>query len=79
MSHTLSYYRNRLRYHLWRLKARTGLFRGGLILSYHSIAEDPLNPLGLHVRPTFFDQQLEVITTLLQPVSLQELVKRLLH
>ncbi|MDT7942816.1 MAG: polysaccharide deacetylase family protein [Bacteroidota bacterium] len=77
MKDSLTYWRNRFRYHLWHFRARKGLFQGAYILSYHSISSHPSDPLGLRVSPHHFAQQLEVIRSYFEPVPLSEIVRRL--
>lgn len=50
---------------------------GGLILGYHRIAEVSWDPLGICIRPSNFQQQLEALVELCTPVSLQTLVASL--
>ena len=40
---------------------------------YHRIADEPLDPLGLCVSPRNFEEQLQVLTGELRPVSVEQL------
>lgn len=46
-----------------------------MILVYHRVAEARIDPWALSVSPEHFAQQLQVLTTIANPVSLQELVR----
>lgn len=48
---------------------------GGVILGYHRVAHDPEDPHLLCVRPSHFQEHLEVISRHFQVVSLEELVR----
>jgi peptidoglycan/xylan/chitin deacetylase (PgdA/CDA1 family) len=48
-----------------------------VILMYHRIAHDPLDPWGLCVSPAHFEEQLEVLRRTRHPLSLTEFVRRL--
>lgn len=67
---------------LGRLRAVAGklqnrLSPGTLILLYHRVAELPLDPLLLSVTPSHFEEHLQVLSRVAQPMSLRTLVKSL--
>lgn len=47
----------------------------GLILLYHRVADVPVDPFRLCVKPSHFAEQLEVIQNYCNPMSLQQLVQ----
>jgi peptidoglycan/xylan/chitin deacetylase (PgdA/CDA1 family) len=58
------------RVHRWR----TVLHKKTMILVYHRVSEATVDPWALGVSPAHFAQQLQVLTTIANPVSLQDLV-----
>ena len=48
-----------------------------LILMYHRIAEEPLDPWRMAVTPTHFEEQLSVLRRTRYPLPLSEFVRRL--
>lgn len=59
-----------------RLRALSG---GGLILSYHRVAELSVDPFELAVTPDRFDEHLSALRRLARPMSLPQLVAALRH
>jgi peptidoglycan/xylan/chitin deacetylase (PgdA/CDA1 family) len=51
----------------------------GLILMYHRVSEPDLDPWGLSISPTHFNEQLEVIHKYFHPLRMQELLMHLRH
>jgi peptidoglycan/xylan/chitin deacetylase (PgdA/CDA1 family) len=58
------------RLHRWR----TVFHKKALILVYHRVAEANVDPWALGVSPSHFAQQLQVLNTIANPVSLHDLV-----
>lgn len=58
-------------------RLRDALVPGGLILSYHRIADAEPDPWGVAVSPQHFEEHLYVIRRLSQPVRLSRLTDRL--
>ncbi len=56
--------------HRWR----TVFHKKAIILIYHRVAEANVDPWALGVSPAHFAQQLQVLNTIANPVSLQDLV-----
>lgn len=54
-------------------RLRTIFRKKAMILVYHRVAEDVVDPWALNVSPANFAQQLAVLTTIGDPVSLQQL------
>ena len=50
---------------------------GGLILSYHQVAEPGLDPWGLCVSPRHFDEHLDVVRRLGRPTRLSHMTERM--
>jgi peptidoglycan/xylan/chitin deacetylase (PgdA/CDA1 family) len=48
-----------------------------IILMYHRIADEPVDPWGLAVSPSHFEEQLQVVRRVRYPVPLTEFVRRL--
>jgi len=66
---------NKLRGYGRRL--RDMLIPGGLILSYHRVADTALDPWGVAVSPGHFEEHLAVIRRFGQPIRLSQLTDRL--
>jgi peptidoglycan/xylan/chitin deacetylase (PgdA/CDA1 family) len=49
-----------------------------LILMYHRIADEPIDPWGLAVSPARFEEQLQVVCRIRHPLALTEFVRHLL-
>ncbi len=49
----------------------------GVILLYHRVADEGIDPWGLCVRPDHFAEQMEVLHKCYHPISLDEMVKHL--
>ncbi len=77
MIETVARWQNQFRYHLWHFRARLHTFKGALILSYHSISNGALDPLGLHVSPQNFAEHLQVLKSYFEPVPLSEILRYL--
>lgn len=59
----------------WRLRKWTARLRSrAIILAYHRIAEVPMDPQLLCVRPEFFAEQLDHLRRYCHPISLRELM-----
>ncbi len=56
-------------------RLRTVFHKKAMILVYHRVAEANVDPWALGVSPAHFAQHLQVLKTIANPVSLQELVK----
>ena len=48
-----------------------------VILTYHRIADEPVDPWGLAVSPTHLEEQLEVVRRTRQPLPLTDFVRGL--
>jgi peptidoglycan/xylan/chitin deacetylase (PgdA/CDA1 family) len=59
------------RLHRWR----TVFHKKAMILVYHRVAESKIDPWALGVSPAHFAQQLEVLKTIANPISLRDLVR----
>jgi peptidoglycan/xylan/chitin deacetylase (PgdA/CDA1 family) len=57
---------------MWPLKPKP------LILMYHRIADEPIDPWGLAVSPARFEEQLQVVRRTCHPLPLTEFVRRLM-
>lgn len=58
-------------------RLRDALLPGGLILSYHRVADAAFDPWGVAVSPAHFEEHLAVIRRFGQPVRLSQLTDRL--
>jgi peptidoglycan/xylan/chitin deacetylase (PgdA/CDA1 family) len=56
-------------------RLRTTFHKKAMILVYHRVAEANVDPWALGVSPAHFAQQLQVLNTIANPVSLRELAK----
>jgi peptidoglycan/xylan/chitin deacetylase (PgdA/CDA1 family) len=54
-------------------RCRTIFRKKTMILVYHRVAEAQVDPWGLNVRPVHFAQQLQVLQTIANPISLRDL------
>jgi AraC-like DNA-binding protein len=58
-------------------RLRDALLPGGLILSYHRVADAAFDPWGVAVSPGHFEEHLALIRRFGQPVRLSQLTDRL--
>jgi peptidoglycan/xylan/chitin deacetylase (PgdA/CDA1 family) len=54
---------------------RTTFHKKAMILAYHRVAEANADPWALDVSPAHFAEQMQVLTTIANPISLQDLVR----